>query len=190
MLASTSHVPLCVGFLGGKFCHCWLTTKVGHANCPLFVRDQSGTFKCPTSVAHFGPVAGEEEAGEGGHSTTVGMGGWYGMVWHGMVCCIGNDSCFRRPCVVRLSSGYRSGTTQRSGTTSHSSFISSHDHDGAMMRSCARRTALLSYALHARRLQGRPRPHWPAPRRASTLTPRAGRIASSQRHNHRHDVRG
>ena len=30
MLASTSHVPLCVGFLGGKFCHCWLTTKVGH----------------------------------------------------------------------------------------------------------------------------------------------------------------
>ena len=22
LLASTSHVPLCVGFLGGKFCHC------------------------------------------------------------------------------------------------------------------------------------------------------------------------
>ena len=85
LLASSSHVPLCVGFLGGKFCHCWLTTKVGHANCPLFVRDQSGTSKCPTSVAHFGPGVGEEEAGEGGHSTTVGIGGWYGMAWHGML---------------------------------------------------------------------------------------------------------
>ena len=59
----------------------------------------------------------------------------------------------------------------------------SDDHGGAMMRSCARRTAPLSYALHVGRLQGRRRLHWPAPRRASTLTSREGRIAWSLRHS-------
>ncbi len=121
-----------------QIARCLCATKVGHSNVPL----RSRTL-----------VQGWGRRRPGRVATPQRLAWVDGMVWHGMVCCIGNDSCFRRPCVVGLSSGYRSGTTQRSGTTSHSSFISSHDHDGAMMRSCARRTALLSYALHARTSQ-------------------------------------